>query len=102
MLPNTGESCPEAQSMGVNALVLSGGDDIGATPLRDASEIVLLRWTASCRCSASAGDCKCSNITSVAASTAWILSGMSAPGTLLAGWIERKKWNAARSIPTTN
>lgn len=47
MLPNTGESCPEAQSMGVNALVLSGSDDIGATPLRDASEIVLLRWTAS-------------------------------------------------------
>ncbi len=48
MLPNTGESCPDlAQSMGVNALVLSGGDDIGASPLRDATETALLRWAAS-------------------------------------------------------
>lgn len=48
MLPNTGEACPAlAQGLGVNALVLSGGDDIGMTPLRDATETALLRWAAS-------------------------------------------------------
>ena len=48
MLPNTGEACPAlAQDLGVNALVLSGGDDIGMTPLRDATETALLRWAAS-------------------------------------------------------
>ena len=48
MLPNTGETCPAlAQDLGVHALVLSGGDDIGMTPLRDATETALLRWAAS-------------------------------------------------------
>lgn len=48
MLPNVCEACPSlAQNLGVNALVLSGGDDIGSTPLRDTTETALLRWAAS-------------------------------------------------------
>lgn len=47
MLPNVGEACPAlAQNLGVNALVLSGGDDLGATPERDRTEQALLAWAA--------------------------------------------------------
>lgn len=47
MLPNVGDACASlAQSLGVNALVLSGGDDLGATPERDRTEEALLTWAA--------------------------------------------------------
>lgn len=47
MLPNVQESCPAlAQSLGVNALLLSGGDDLGVTPERDRTEQALLAWAA--------------------------------------------------------
>lgn len=47
MLPNVEDACPAlAQSLGVNALVLSGGDDLGATPERDRTEQILLAWAA--------------------------------------------------------
>lgn len=45
MLPNTGEACVAlARRQGVRGLLLTGGDDIGATPDRDATETALLRW----------------------------------------------------------
>lgn len=45
MLPNTGEDCVAfARRQGVRGLLLTGGDDIGATPDRDATETALLRW----------------------------------------------------------
>lgn len=45
MLPNTGEECVElARRQGVRGLLLTGGDDIGATPDRDETETALLRW----------------------------------------------------------
>lgn len=47
MLPNVEDACPAlAHSLGVNALVLSGGDDLGATPERDRTEASLLAWAA--------------------------------------------------------
>lgn len=45
MLPNTGENCVTlARRQGVRGLLLTGGDDLGATPDRDATEAALLRW----------------------------------------------------------
>ncbi|WP_296304424.1 gamma-glutamyl-gamma-aminobutyrate hydrolase family protein [uncultured Desulfovibrio sp.] len=45
MLPNTGEACVAfARRQGVRGLLLTGGDDLGATPDRDATETALLRW----------------------------------------------------------
>jgi putative glutamine amidotransferase len=45
-LPNLGPDHIRAycESWGVNRLILSGGDDIGATPLRDETERELLAW----------------------------------------------------------
>ena len=49
MLPNLGEEVVAyAQSLGVTGLVLSGGDDIGATPQRDVTEMALLHHAAAC------------------------------------------------------
>ncbi len=45
MLPNTGGDCVElARRQGVRGLLLTGGDDLGATPDRDETETALLRW----------------------------------------------------------
>lgn len=45
MLPNTGEDCVAlARRQGVRGLLLTGGDDLGVTPDRDATETALLRW----------------------------------------------------------
>lgn len=45
MLPNTGENCVNfARRQGVRGLLLTGGDDLGLTPDRDATETALLRW----------------------------------------------------------
>lgn len=47
LLPNIGEDCVAlARRYGVRALLLTGGDDIGATPDRDQTEAALLRWAA--------------------------------------------------------
>lgn len=47
MLPNIGGSCPGlARDLGVDALILTGGDGIGETPERDATETALLRHAA--------------------------------------------------------
>ncbi|WP_298016972.1 gamma-glutamyl-gamma-aminobutyrate hydrolase family protein [uncultured Castellaniella sp.] len=45
-LPNLGRERIRAycESWGVNRLILTGGDDIGATPLRDETERELLAW----------------------------------------------------------
>ncbi|WP_084330637.1 gamma-glutamyl-gamma-aminobutyrate hydrolase family protein [Castellaniella defragrans] len=45
-LPNLGRERIRAycESWGVNRLILTGGDDIGATPLRDETEQALLEW----------------------------------------------------------
>ena len=45
-LPNLGRGRIRAycESWGVNRLILTGGDDIGATPLRDETEWDLLEW----------------------------------------------------------
>lgn len=45
-LPNLGREHIRAycESWGVNRLILTGGDDIGATPLRDETEQELLAW----------------------------------------------------------
>lgn len=45
-LPNLGPERIRAycESWGVNRLILSGGDDIGTTPLRDETERALLAW----------------------------------------------------------
>ncbi len=45
-LPNLGPDRIRVycESWGVNRLILSGGDDIGATPLRDETERALLAW----------------------------------------------------------
>ena len=46
-LPNTGDDCVAlARRYGIRGLLLTGGDDIGATPDRDATEKALLRWAA--------------------------------------------------------
>lgn len=45
LLPNIGEDCVSlARRYGIQGLLLTGGDDIGATPDRDATENALLRW----------------------------------------------------------
>lgn len=45
MLPNTGKDCVDfARRQGVRGLLLTGGDDLGATPDRDVTETALLRW----------------------------------------------------------
>lgn len=47
MLPNIGGSCAGlARDLGVDGLILSGGDGIGETPERDATETSLLRHAA--------------------------------------------------------
>lgn len=47
LLPNIGEDCVSlARRYGIQGLLLTGGDDIGATPDRDVTESALLRWTA--------------------------------------------------------
>ena len=47
LLPNMGEdSVALARRYGVRALLLTGGDDRGATPDRDLTEEALLRWAA--------------------------------------------------------
>lgn len=47
LLPNMGEDCVSlARRYGVQGLLLTGGDDIGATPDRDATEQALLQWAA--------------------------------------------------------
>lgn len=45
-LPNLGpmEIVPYCQGWGINRLILSGGNDIGAVPLRDVTELSLLNW----------------------------------------------------------
>ncbi|MGA0583246.1 MAG: gamma-glutamyl-gamma-aminobutyrate hydrolase family protein, partial [Castellaniella sp.] len=45
-LPNLGRERIRAycESWGVNRLILTGGDDLGATPLRDETERELLAW----------------------------------------------------------
>jgi len=45
-LPNLGpeQIVPYCQSWAIDRLILSGGDDIGATPLRDGTETGLLSW----------------------------------------------------------
>ncbi len=47
-LPNLGptEIVPYCQSWGIDRLIFSGGDDIGTVPLRDATELSLLTWSA--------------------------------------------------------
>lgn len=45
LLPNIGENCVSlARRFGIEGLLLTGGDDIGATPDRDATETALLHW----------------------------------------------------------
>jgi len=46
LLPNLGRENIRAycESWGINRLILTGGDDIGATPLRDETEQELLAW----------------------------------------------------------
>lgn len=46
LLPNLGKDRIRAycQSWGINRLILTGGDDIGTTPLRDETEEDLLEW----------------------------------------------------------
>lgn len=47
LLPNIGEACVSlARRYDIQGLLLTGGDDIGATPDRDVTESALLRWTA--------------------------------------------------------
>lgn len=47
LLPNIGEDCVSlARRYGLQGLLLTGGDDIGATPDRDATENALLDWAA--------------------------------------------------------
>lgn len=47
LLPNIGADCVSlAQRYGIRGLLLTGGDDIGVTPDRDATESALLRWAA--------------------------------------------------------
>lgn len=47
-IPNLGgiESTEYCKNLGVNALILTGGDSIGATPLRDETEHNILKWAA--------------------------------------------------------
>lgn len=46
-LPNIGEGCIAlARRYGIQGLLLTGGDDIGATPDRDSTESALLDWAA--------------------------------------------------------
>jgi putative glutamine amidotransferase len=47
-VPNLGASAVEAfcSRWGIDALILSGGDDIGQTPVRDDTENALLTWAA--------------------------------------------------------
>lgn len=45
LLPNIGKDCVSlARRHGIQGLLLTGGDDIGATPDRDATESALLDW----------------------------------------------------------
>lgn len=46
-LPNLGptEIVPYCQGWGIDRLIFSGGNDIGASPLRDATELSLLTWS---------------------------------------------------------
>lgn len=45
LIPNIQADAPAyLESVGVDILILTGGDDIGATPLRDASENILLEY----------------------------------------------------------
>lgn len=47
LLPNIGEDCVSlARRYGIQGLLLTGGDDIGTTPDRDATENALLCWAA--------------------------------------------------------
>lgn len=47
LLPNIGkDSISLARRYGIQGLLLTGGDDIGATPDRDATENALLEWAA--------------------------------------------------------
>lgn len=47
LLPNIGEDCVSlARRYGIGGLLLTGGDDIGATPDRDVTENALLDWAA--------------------------------------------------------
>lgn len=47
-LPNRGSSIVRlARELGLSGLILSGGDDLGAYPLRDETERALLDWTRS-------------------------------------------------------
>lgn len=45
LLPNIGEDCVSlARRYRIEGLLLTGGDDIGATPDRDATETAILHW----------------------------------------------------------
>lgn len=46
LLPNLGpaRTVPYCQEWGIDRLILSGGNDIGTVPLRDATELSLLVW----------------------------------------------------------
>ncbi len=47
LLPNIGEGCVSlARRCGIRGLLLTGGDDMGATPDRDVTENALLHWAA--------------------------------------------------------
>lgn len=44
-IPNIGENAVDfIKKWGINVLIISGGDDIGATPLRDITETALLKY----------------------------------------------------------
>ena len=44
-LPNTGQQVVQlAETLPVDGLILTGGDDVGACALRDATELALLTW----------------------------------------------------------
>lgn len=57
-LPNTGQQAVQlAETLPIDGLILTGGDDVGACALRDATELALLNW-AKAKCLPVLGVCR--------------------------------------------